>query len=623
MGSPIRIFVCGTYVDLSAERGAVLDAILHMQQACSSMELFGARPECPLETCLAEVRRSDIIVVVVGNRYGTLIPGRELSFSEAEYDEAYRLNKPCLIYIRDSTRTLNDLSEEDQKLARLLENWKARLWERHTPSVFKETNRLAVRVVADLGREIYKLETSSGTHGTRNHRELPGAPSHAAGLRVRSSQSFGDQSRQLLHALSTDAEGNILILGDFWGAVDFGGPRLTSAGDRDIFLAKFDRNGAHLWSKRFGDEAEQVGEGLATDGEGAVYVAASFTGTLAFGGDLLVSKGRYNVALARFDHDGSHLWSRSFGDDKYHVPECIAVAPSGNVVIAGRFQGAIDFGSGRIESESQQTSIFVAAFSPSCECQWTKCFGGPHDQQARSLSIGPDGAIALAGVFQRSIQFGDQLLAAGHASKHCGFLSVLDEDGSPLWCKRFGEPDVEQGSVVAFDRTNGDLVAAGFIRSSLPSRASGQVESICVLARYDPAGILRWSKAFGTHVFPGSIAIAPDGRILLVGYFEKNADFGAGQLVSSGGYDIFAAVFSADGTTWWSNRFGDERQQFLAKGAYGDGSSIILAGSFHGTIDFGAGPLIASGYDGKQEGAEDVFLAIVEDELSWGGRFGE
>jgi hypothetical protein len=59
--------------------------------------------------------------------------------------------------------------------------------------------------------------------------------------------------------LAVDAEGNILAVGDLWGSIDFGGSRLAAKGDRDIFLAKFDRSGTHIWSQCYGDELEQVG----------------------------------------------------------------------------------------------------------------------------------------------------------------------------------------------------------------------------------------------------------------------------------------------------------------------------------------------------------------------------
>ena len=71
------------------------------------------------------------------------------------------------------------------------------------------------------------------------------------------------------------------------------------------------------------------------------------------------------------------------------------------------------------------------------------------------------------------------------------------------------------------------------------------------------------------------------------------------------------AIFSRRGVT--VRRYGDERHQFLMNGVHGQNGSIVLAGSFHGTIDFGSGALVASGYDGKTEGTEDIFIAILEE----------
>src|SRR5262249_16355510 len=100
MSQRTTVFVCATYVDLSDERGAVLDAIQRLQLQYDSMEFFGARPDQPIDTCLGEVRRSDIVVVIVGQKYGSIVPNDSISFSEAEYNEARRLGLPCLVYLR-------------------------------------------------------------------------------------------------------------------------------------------------------------------------------------------------------------------------------------------------------------------------------------------------------------------------------------------------------------------------------------------------------------------------------------------------------------------------------------------------------------------------------------------
>jgi len=610
-------FVCGTYSDLSEERGAVLDAIQRLQLQRGSMEFFGARPERSIKTCLDEVHKSDILVVIVGHLYGTLVPGLGISYSEAEYAEGYRLDKPCLVYIRDeNVPILPRQMEQNADKLQLLSRWKAELRERHTVFHFRQSNDLAVQVTADLARRIKKLEQAAGARGTASeHWTPPGREQGArrdAAVGVRYCQRFGDPARQLLHGLTTDQQGNIIVIGDFWGSFDFGGPKLTSRGDRGIFVAKFDRTGNHVWSRSYGDESEKVGVGVGVDATGAVFLASAFTGTLDFGGKPLVSAGRYNVALAKLDPAGRHLWSHSFGDSKYHVPECVAVAPSGKVVIAGRFQGLIDFGGGKIESQSSQTDIFVATFSSDGDCMWAKRLGGPYEQQTRSVAIDDAGNIALTGVFKGAISIGALTLSEQQPTDYCGFLAKLDEQGNTFWCKRFGEPFVEQGSEVTFDLTSGDLLAAGFIGNKLPPEISREAGSVCLFARYDRSGVLRWSKTF-PGALPDSIAVAHDGRILLAGHFDKVVNFGTGPLVSAGGYDIFATMFTPDGNALWSRRFGDQWQQFLVKGTHGCGESIILAGSFHGTIDFGTGALVASGFDGKKEGAEDIFLAILED----------
>ena len=158
MNLPPVVFVCGTSADLRAERGGVLDAIQRLSLRSHSMEFFGARTKRPVETCLEEVRKSDIAIVIVGDRYGTLVPGRTIAFSEAEYDEAYRLGKPCLVYFRDEQRDLDEPSPSSESKTESLERWKSVLQDRHTVATFSDRSELAIQVVADLSRVVRDLE---------------------------------------------------------------------------------------------------------------------------------------------------------------------------------------------------------------------------------------------------------------------------------------------------------------------------------------------------------------------------------------------------------------------------------------------------------------------------------
>jgi len=114
------------------------------------------------------------------------------------------------------------------------------------------------------------------------------------------SKCFGDGSIQIAYAVVDDASGNVIVTGYIEDTVDFGGGALTSAGGWDIFVAKFGSEGAHLWSKRFGDGSDQAAEAVAVDASGNAMVTGYFDGTVDFGGGALTSAGSFDIFVAKF-----------------------------------------------------------------------------------------------------------------------------------------------------------------------------------------------------------------------------------------------------------------------------------------------------------------------------------
>jgi TIR domain len=82
-----------------------------------------------------------------------------VSFSEAEYNEAYRLRKPCLVYLRDEDVPIlpKYFESNPENLQRLLA-FKGILRQRHTIAQFRDANDLAIQVAADLSRTVQVLE---------------------------------------------------------------------------------------------------------------------------------------------------------------------------------------------------------------------------------------------------------------------------------------------------------------------------------------------------------------------------------------------------------------------------------------------------------------------------------
>ena len=417
------------------------------------------------------------------------------------------------------------------------------------------------------------------------------------------SQSFGDSTSQAQSATAFDGDGNVLLTGTFSGTVDLGGGALTSAGLGDVLLAKFDLDGNHLWSHSFGDPDEQNGWCVAADPDGSLLVTGPFLGTIDLGGGVLTSAGNRDIYLAKFDSDGNHIWSQSFGDPETQGSRSVIVDQAGSIVLVGNFRGSIDFGGGVLTS-SGRTDVFVAKLDGDGNHLWSQGFGDVRVERGKCVAVDSDRNVHITGYFERNVNFGGgQLQSAGAED---AYLAKFDPDGVHLWSQSFGDSVSQWGESVATD-DDGHVFLAGYFSGSVEFGSGVLVsagEDDAYLAKFDPAGSCLWSQRFGdAEVQRGSsTAIDGDGNAVLAGYFSGSVDFGGGGLASEGEEDAYLAKFDPAGNYLWSQRFGDSEGQLAESVAADVNGDVLLAGYFLGSIDFGGGDLVCAGM-------QDIFLA--------------
>ena len=108
---------------------------------------------------------------------------------------------------------------------------------------------------------------------------------------------FADEGK----AIAVDPSGNVVVTGSFQGTIDLGGGPLVSAGLAELFVAKFSAaRGDHQWSKRFGGVSDEIGFGVAVDGNSYTLATGYFWGSVGFGADTLTSAGSTDVFLVSF-----------------------------------------------------------------------------------------------------------------------------------------------------------------------------------------------------------------------------------------------------------------------------------------------------------------------------------
>jgi len=94
-------FVSSTYDDLIDYREHVLRALTRCEEIYRGMEFFGSSPRKTLDYCFEKIRASDVVVCLVGHRYGSRPKGSDTSFTEHEVNHALKLGAdPCIFYGR-------------------------------------------------------------------------------------------------------------------------------------------------------------------------------------------------------------------------------------------------------------------------------------------------------------------------------------------------------------------------------------------------------------------------------------------------------------------------------------------------------------------------------------------
>ncbi|WP_433933720.1 hypothetical protein AB3662_04940 [Sorangium cellulosum] len=103
-----------------------------------------------------------------------------------------------------------------------------------------------------------------------------------------------------------------------------------------------------------------------------------------------------------------------------------------------------------------------------------------------------------------------------------------------------------------------------------------------------------WAQSFGKEAVAHSVATDKEGSIIAAGRFFESIQFGAEPLASAGEADAFVAAFDRSGNHLWSHTFGDAAAQEATSVSVDASGNVIVTGVSSGTINFG-GPDVGPG----------------------------
>lgn len=247
-------------------------------------------------------------------------------------------------------------------------------------------------------------------------------------------KQFGGAYSDTIMHLAVDGQGSIVVQGVFKDQSDWGGKNKLKAGggsDNDVVLAKYDLNGDHLWSSRFGNAFNDVAGGVTIDPSGHITMVGSFDKSASFGdGDDHTSLGESDIFVARLSPNGKLVWAKTYGAEREDIASGVATDAAGNTVTTGWFQGSVDFGAGPIKSAGNK-DVFALKLDVKGNLLWAQRFGDKDHDQGRAVVIDETGASTIAGIYRFKMEAGSTTLDSTRAEgdripKPDSFLLKLD-----------------------------------------------------------------------------------------------------------------------------------------------------------------------------------------------------
>jgi hypothetical protein len=222
----------------------------------------------------------------------------------------------------------------------------------------------------------------------------------------------------------------------------------------------------------------------------------------------LTSYGDQDVLVARFDAQGRLRGAERFGGPKLDYATGAAIDGQSNIVLTGSATGPVDFFSGSIvggggrdafvttfvipdRDTAPSLSSRAAVMEPEGDLGWTRSFGGPRWEDSRAVTIDASGNIILTGTFVDTLHWGpSQIQGFGYADV---YVSKLDGNGNPIWSVAVGDHEVQTGPVIAADQ-DGNVFLGSEWRPYQLELARRNDPNDRVVIKIGPSGEEQWRR---------------------------------------------------------------------------------------------------------------------------------
>ncbi|WP_346855972.1 T9SS type A sorting domain-containing protein [uncultured Draconibacterium sp.] len=401
-------------------------------------------------------------------------------------------------------------------------------------------------------------------------------------------------------------EDQTFITGMFKETMIFGKEQTESAGNKDIFLARINKNGSPDWLLSLGGTANDISNCLAK-GDDCIYVSGEIDGKVTVGKQEFDGEGKA-MFVSSFSKNGKVNWLTRIPYSGSASMDVLEVNSNGDLLIGGMISGTMEVGKEIFDSGLGKRA-FLIAVSKEGKVIASQFSSGKGTHRLVSVSGNSDGSLYLVFHITGHMSFGDN--SAGHYQGNDdfrGLVLVKENTGKTLWTKYLQCDNYIQGVKAICTKEEGLIACVNFTRELVSADTILYTKGLqdVALFSYDRTGKLQWLQQLKSPVlcYAMDATQTRTGKVLLTGYYKGSYFNNDREVAADPTYleNMFLAQFDATGELTWHDEPGGEASAFGRRISLNEEGDILMAGKYKNNLELGENKF-------SSQGKYDVLLA--------------
>lgn len=420
------------------------------------------------------------------------------------------------------------------------------------------------------------------------------------------------------NAVAVLSNGKVLLAGTFHTSFWLDSTELTGTYQNGFVASTDNRGQVWDWGSALVSSDKSECTGLTSDPSDNVYVIGSFTKELQIKGLQSLKSTAQAGFVAKLSGQtwawSNPLIATIYTTLK--AIKYQKTAQGERLYIAGEFQGTMALGKHTLDSPNAN-NVFLAAFDLSNRAWlWAHSIPSKQKCEAHSIAVLPSGEILIAGAMEGALEVATSptTTTLNPSGKKDLFLVLLDSTGNPQWAQSIPSTSEETFSAVATAGT--DWVWMGSCKgdtklNKAPSPQMKPNEEYLFVAKGDKSGSWTWVKAFSYltgKIHQGSLAVDPVGGDIALGLSLKgDLPFLKARPVTNE-IDLAIIRLNRNGEAQKGQIFRDSYDETIRAQVFDQRGNLFVSGDF--VLDINIDPTRPGNLGNRKgkNGGSDTFL---------------